>query len=394
MNLYEYQGKEILKSFGGNIQRGFVISDPEKSIEIANKLSKETGTKLWVIKAQIHAGGRGKSGGIKLAKSLEEVKEKSLKMLGMKLITPQTGKDGKIIRKILIAEDVYYTGDFDIKEYYISVLFDRKTGKDMIIYSIDGGVDIEYISKNNPNKINIEFIDPILGIQKFQLKKIFFNLKINLKYFKNFTDFIKALYNAYKKSDALLFEINPLLKTSNNNFLAVDTKVIIDDNALFRHNYNYNNNEENIIEEEAIKYGLKFIKLNGNVACMVNGAGLAMATMDMIKLSGGNPANFLDIGGTADVKRVEKALDIILQDSNVKVILINIFGGIVRCERVALGIVNTYSKKNNIPPIIIRLQGTNFNLAKKILYESGIHFYSVNTLDEAAKKINKILSNI
>lgn len=391
MNLYEYQGKEILKSFGGNIQRGFIISDPEESINIAKKLSKETGTKLWVIKAQIHAGGRGKSGGIQLAKSLEEVKEKSLKMIGMKIITPQTGKNGKIVRKIMIAEDVYYSGDYDIKEYYISILFDRDSGKDMIMYSNEGGVDIEYISKNYPKKINIEFIDPIFGIQKFQFRKIAFNLNINNLYFKKFIEFIHSLYQSYKSSDALLFEINPLLKTSNNNFIAVDAKVIIDDNAIFRHNYD--NKEENPIEEEAIKYGLKFIKLNGNVACMVNGAGLAMATMDMIKLSGGNPANFLDIGGTANVKRVEQAINIILKDKNIKVILINIFGGIVRCERVALGIVNAYSKINNvyIPPIIIRLQGTNFELAKKILYESGISFRSVNTLYEAAIEINNIL---
>lgn len=389
MNLYEYQGKEILKSFGGNVQRGFVTSNAQESIYIAKKLSKETGTKLWVIKAQIHAGGRGKSGGIKLAKSLEEVKIKSSEMLGMKLITPQTGKDGKIVRKIMIAEDVYLSEYSNIKEYYISVIFDRESGKDIIMYSNEGGVDIEYISKNYPKKINIEFIDPIIGIQKFQIRKIAFNLNIEIKYFKEFINFINCLYISYKKSDALLFEINPLLKTSNNNFIAVDTKVIIDDNALFRHNYDCK--EEESIEEEAISFGLKFIKLDGNVACMVNGAGLAMATMDMIKLSGGNPANFLDIGGTANVESVENGLNIILKDINVKVILVNIFGGIVRCEIVAKGIVNSYLDKKNLPPIIIRLQGTNFESAKEILNVSGIFFYSVNTLHEASMQINKIL---
>lgn len=389
MNLYEYQGKEILKSFGGNVQRGFVISNAQESIDIAKKLSKETGTKLWVIKAQIHAGGRGKSGGIKLAKSLEEVKIKSSEMLGMKLITPQTGKNGKIVRKIMIAEDVYLSEYSSIKEYYISVIFDRESGNDIIMYSNEGGVDIEYISKNYPKKINIEFIDPIIGIQKFQFRKIAFKLNIEIKYFKEFINFINCLYISYKKSDALLFEINPLLKTSNNKFIAVDTKVIIDDNALFRHNYDCK--EEESIEEEAIRFGLKFIKLDGNVACMVNGAGLAMATMDMIKLSGGNPANFLDIGGAANIESVEKGLNIILKDITIKVILINIFGGIVRCEIVAQGIVNAYLNKNNLPPIIIRLQGTNFEYAKQILNVSGIFFYSVNTLHEASIEINKIL---
>lgn len=391
MNLYEYQGKELLKLCRANIQRGFVIAHPEEAITSAKKLQQETGTKLWVMKAQIHAGGRGKSGGIKLAKSLEEVQAIALKMLGMQLVTPQTGINGQTVRKILIAEDVYCSEQF--KEYYISILLDRESGKDIIMYSNEGGVDIEIISKEHPKKIHIEFIDPLLGIQKFQFRKIAFNLQLDIKCCNNFIDFIAALYKAYTKSNALLFEINPLLQTLNNKFIAVDTKVIIDDNAIS--NNQYNNKTENAIELEAIQCGLKYIQLDGNVACMVNGAGLAMATMDMIKLSGGHPANFLDIGGTADIKRVENALNIILKDNNVKVILINIFGGIVRCERVAFGIINAYAniKKNNkIPPIIIRLQGTNFQYAKKILDDSKIPFYSVNTLEEAAQEIKKRLS--
>lgn len=393
MNLYEYQGKELLKSCGGNIQRGFVISNVEEAINSAKKLHQKTGTKSWVMKAQIYAGGRGKSGGIKLAKSLEEVEDIALKMLGMRLITPQTDQQGQIVKKIMITEDLY--DDAHIQEYYISILLDRASGKNIIMYSNEGGVDIETISKYHPKKIHIEFIDPILGIQNFQFRKIAFQLQLDIKIINNFIEFLTALYKAYTQYNALLFEINPLIKTSNNQFIAVDTKVILDDNAIIKTEYDHQTDHP--IELAALKCGLKYIPLDGNVACMVNGAGLAMATMDMIKLSGGKPANFLDIGGTADVKRVTNALTLILQDNNIKVILINIFGGIVRCERVAFGIINAYSimnkNKTYIPPIIIRLQGTNFQYAKKLLDDSKIIFYSVNTLEEAAKKINKILYN-
>ena len=338
MNLHEYQGKQLLEKFKVSIQKGYVANTPEEAVDCAKKLSNETGTNIFVIKAQIHAGGRGKGGGVKIAKSLDDVKRISSEIIGMNLVTPQTSKEGKLVRKVLIAEDVYYYGDSDRKEFYISVLLNRSSSKNMIVYSTEGGVDIEAVAEKTPDLIFNEEIDPGAGILPFQARKIAFNLGLQGTAFKNMTKFITNLYNAYSESDASLFEINPVLKASYDKIIAVDSKVTIDENALFRHK-DYESmrdlNEENPVEVEARENGLNYVDLDGNVGCMVNGAGLAMATMDLIKLAGGEPANFLDVGGTADSERVEKAFRLILQDSNVKAILVNIFCGIVRCDRVA-----------------------------------------------------------
>ena len=391
MNLHEYQGKELLKNFNVEIQRGYVAGSVEEAVKCAKKLTNETGTKIYVVKAQIHAGGRGKGGGVKIAKNLEELKKISSEIIGMKLVTPQTSKDGKLVRKVLIAEDVYYDGEFDKKEFYVSVLLNRSSSKNMIIYSTEGGVDIEAVAENTPELIFNEEVDPGTGILQFQSRKIAFNLGLKGQAFKNMSKFITNLYNAYVNSDASLFEINPVLKAADNKIIAVDSKVTIDENALFRHkDYEYlrDLNEENPIEVEARENGLNYVDLDGNVGCMVNGAGLAMATMDLIKLAGGEPANFLDVGGTADSNRVEKAFRLILQDSNVKAILVNIFGGIVRCDRVAEGIVSAYQNLDNIDiPIIVRLQGTNSAKAKEIIDSSGLNVQSATAFDEAAKKV-------
>ncbi|XOD68577.1 MAG: ADP-forming succinate--CoA ligase subunit beta [Flavobacteriales bacterium AspAUS03] len=397
MNLHEYQGKEILQSFGIKVPQGIMATDPEEAVAAAQKLSEETGTQFWVIKAQIHAGGRGKGGGIKVAKTLEEVRKKASQILGMQLVTPQTPKEGKRVHQVMIAEDVYYSGASEPKEYYVSVLLHRATGKNMIMYSTEGGMDIEQVAEVIPEKIFTEKIDPVLGIQAFQVRKIAFNLGLSGEAFKGFTKFVTGLYRAYVECDASLFEINPVLKTSDDQILAVDTKVVLDDNALFRH-VDYeglrDRREEDPTELEASEVGLNFVKLDGNVACMVNGAGLAMATMDMIKLSGGNPANFLDVGGTANAQRVEIAFRIILKDLTVKAILVNIFGGIVRCDRVAQGIIDAYRKLGDEihVPIVVRLQGTNSEAAKKMIDESGLHVYPVITLKEAAEKVKDVLA--
>ncbi len=391
MNLHEYQGKELLKNYNVTIQRGYVANTPDEAVKFAKKLADETGTKIYIIKAQIHAGGRGKGGGVRIAKSLEEVKKISSNIIGMKLVTPQTPTGGKLVRKVLIAEDVYYDGESDRKEFYISVILNRATSRNMIIYTSEGGVDIESVAKNTPELIFNEEIDPEMGILPFQSRKIAFNLGLEGKALKNMSVFVTNLYNAYFNSDASLFEINPLLKASDDKIIAVDSKVTIDENALFRHK-DYESlrdfNEENPIEVEARENGLNYVDLDGNVGCMVNGAGLAMATMDLIKLAGAEPANFLDVGGTADSERVEKAFRLILQDSNVKAILINIFGGIVRCDRVAEGIVSAYKNLANINvPIIVRLQGTNSAKAREILDRSGLNVLFVSAFDEAAKKL-------
>ena len=396
MNLHEYQGKELLKSFNVSIQRGYVANKPDEAVKCAEKLTEETGTKIYVVKAQIHAGGRGKGGGVKIAKSLEEVKRISSDIIGMNLVTPQTSKDGKLVRKVLIAEDVYYEGEFDRKEFYMSVLLNRAKSKNMIVYSTEGGVDIEAVAENTPELIFNEEIDPVAGILPFQSRKIAFNLGLKGLAFKNMTKFVTNLYKAYVNSDASLFEINPVLKASDNKIIAVDSKVTIDENALFRHK-DYESlrdlNEENPVEVEARENGLSYVDLDGNVGCMVNGAGLAMATMDLIKLAGGEPANFLDVGGTADSKRVEKAFRLILQDSNVKAILVNIFGGIVRCDRVAEGIVSAYKNLDNINvPIIVRLQGTNSDKAKEIIDSSGLNVPSATAFDEAATKVQAAIN--
>ncbi len=348
MNLHEYQGKDILSSFGVRVQRGIVADTPEKAVEAAKKLTEETGTGWHVVKAQVHAGGRGKGGGVKLAKNLDDVKKLSSDIIGMMLVTPQTPPEGKKVNQVLIAEDVYYPGDSEHKEFYMSVLLNRATGKNMIMYSTEGGMDIEAVAEKTPHLIFTEEIDPALGLLPFQARKIAFNLGLSGGAMKEMVKFVTALYTAYVKSDSSLFEINPVLKTSDDKILAVDAKVSLDDNALYRHK-DYSDlrdiREENPVEVEAKEAGLNYVDLDGNVGCMVNGAGLAMSTMDLIKQAGGEPANFLDVGGTADAQRVETAFGIILKDPNVKAILVNIFGGIVRCDRVAQGLLLSSKKQ-------------------------------------------------
>ena len=396
MNLHEYQAKEILNSFGVRIQRGYVATSAEEAVNKANQLHEETGTDFYVIKAQVHAGGRGKGGGVKLAKSKDEVLSISNQIIGMNLITPQTSKEGKKVHQVLVAEDVYYPGPSETEEFYVSVLLNRANAKNMIMYSSEGGVDIETVAEETPHLIHTLDIDPKIGLTEKNAAEVASNLKLSGEAHAEMTSFIKALYKAYIESDASLFEINPVLKTSDNKVLAVDAKVTIDDNALFRHK-DYlemrDLREENPIEVEAREAGLNYVDLDGNVGCMVNGAGLAMATMDLIKQAGGEPANFLDVGGTADSERVEKAFRIILRDSKVKAILVNIFGGIVRCDRVANGVVDAYTKmKDEISiPIIVRLEGTNSDLAKEIIDSSGLNFYSAIEFKEAADKVQKAL---
>ena len=396
MNLHEYQAKEILNSFGVRIQRGYVATSSEEAINKAKQLHEETETDFYVIKAQVHAGGRGKGGGVKLAKSIDEVSAISNQIIGMNLITPQTSKEGKKVHQVLVAEDVYYPGPSEIEEFYVSVLLNRANARNMIMYSTEGGVDIETVAEETPHLIHTLDIDPKIGLSDENAKEVATNLKLSGEAHVEMTSFIKALYSAYNDSDASLFEINPVLKTSDNKVLAVDAKVTIDDNALFRHK-DYlemrDIREENPIEVEAKEAGLNYVDLDGNVGCMVNGAGLAMATMDLIKQAGGEPANFLDVGGTADSERVEKAFRIILRDSKVKAILVNIFGGIVRCDRVANGVVEAYSKmKDEISiPIIVRLEGTNSDLAKDIIDSSGLNFYSAIEFKEAADKVQEVL---
>ena len=396
MNLHEYQGKEILASFGVAIQRGIVAQTAEEAVSAAKVLTEETGTGWHVIKAQIHAGGRGKGGGVKLAKNLDEVSSIAGHIIGMQLITPQTPPQGKPVHQVLICEDVYYPGETETSEFYVSVLLNRATGRNMIMYSTEGGMDIETVAEETPHLIFTEEIDPGTGMIPFQARKVAFNLGLSGHAFKEMTKFITALYTAYVESDSSLFEINPVLKTSDNKILAVDAKVSIDDNALFRHK-DYlalrDIREENQIEVEAGEVGLNYVDLDGNVGCMVNGAGLAMATMDLIKQAGGDPANFLDVGGTADAARVEMAFRLILKDPNVKAILVNIFGGIVRCDRVAQGIVDAYKNLGDAinVPIIVRLQGTNADIAKELIDSSGLNVLSATAFQEAADKVQEAI---
>lgn len=395
MNIHEYQGKKILKSFGVRIQEGIVAATPDKAVEAAKELQKQTGTSWWVVKAQIHAGGRGKGGGVKLAKSLDEVKQLADQILGMQLVTHQTGPKGKKVLKVLIAQDVYYPGESETEEYYMGVLLNRATGRNIIMYSPEGGVDIESVAEKTPHLIFKEEIDPKVGLQGFQARKIAFNLGLSGDAFKEMVKFVYALYAAYEGTDSSMFEINPVLKTSDNKILAVDSKVTLDDNALFRHK-DFKElrdiTEEDPIEVEARRFDLNYVKLDGNVGCMVNGAGLAMATMDMIKMSGGDPANFLDVGGTANAKRVEEAFRIILKDPNVEAILVNIFGGIVRCDRVAQGIVDAYANIGDIKvPIIVRLQGTNAEEGKELIDKSGLKVFSAIALEDAAKLVKEVV---
>ena len=396
MNLHEYQGKEILNSYGVGIQRGIVALTPEAAVDAAKKLTEETGTAWYVIKAQVHAGGRGKGGGVKLAKNIEELRSHVQNILGMQLVTPQTSAEGKTVHQVLIAEDVYYPGETETSEIYMSILLNRATGRNMIMYSTEGGMDIEEVAEKTLHLLFTEEIDPSTGLLPFQCRKVAFNLGLTGKAFKEMTKFVACLYKAYDGSDASLFEINPVLKTSDQKIIAVDAKVSIDDNALYRHQ-DYAKmrdiREEDAAEVEAGEYGLNYVKLDGNVGCMVNGAGLAMATMDIIKHAGGNPANFLDVGGTADAARVEQAFRIILKDENVKALLVNIFGGIVRCDRVAQGIVDAYNNIGEINvPLIVRLQGTNAAEAKKLIDDSGLKVHSVILLQEAADKVAEVLS--
>lgn len=396
MNLHEYQGKEILSSFGVRIQRGIVAQNAQEAVSAAKHLTSETGTKWYVIKAQVHAGGRGKGGGVKLAKNLSEVEEIAGKIIGMNLVTPQTSAKGKKVHQVLVAEDIYYPGESETDEFYMSVLLNRGTGRNMIMYSTEGGMDIETVAEKTPHLIFTEEIDPSVGLMPFQARRVAFNLGLSGNAFKEMVKFVSSLYNAYVKADASLFEINPVLKTSDNKIMAVDAKVTIDDNALFRHK-DYVDlrdlREENPIEVEAKEVGLNYVDLDGNVGCMVNGAGLAMATMDLIKQAGGEPANFLDVGGTADAARVEAAFRIILKDPNVKAILINIFGGIVRCDRVAQGVIDAYKNMGTIKvPIIVRLQGTNADIAKDLIDKSGLAVLSATEFQEAADKVQQVLA--
>ena len=397
MNLHEYQGKTILESYGVAIQNGIVAENANDAVIGAEKLKDLTGTEWFVIKAQIHAGGRGKGGGVKLVKSLKEVKEVSERIIGMQLITPQTPPEGKKVNKILIAEDVYYPGNSEPKEFYVSILLNRSSGKNMIMYSTEGGMDIEMVAEKTPHLIFNEEIDPALGLLPFQARKIAFNFGLEGASFKSMIKFITSLYKAYVGSDASLFEINPVLKTSDDKIIAVDAKVSIDDNSLYRHpDFKTLRDlaEENPVEVEASEAGLSYVDLDGNVGCMVNGAGLAMATMDLIKQSGGSPANFLDVGGTADAERVEFAFRLILKDPKVKAILVNIFGGIVRCDRVAQGIIDAYKNMGDTikVPIIVRLQGTNAEQAKILIQNSKLDVIAATAFEEAAIKVQEVLA--
>jgi len=396
MNIHEYQGKEILKKYGVRVQEGITADTAEEAVEAAKTLTEQTGTSWYVIKAQIHAGGRGKGGGVKLAKNQDQVKDIAGQILGMQLVTKQTGPEGRLVNKVLIAQDVYYPGESPTQEFYISVLLDRTSGKNVIIYTTEGGMDIEEVAESHPDKILKEFIDPAVGLQGFQARKIAFGLGLSGDAFKEMVKFVTALYKAYDETDSAMFEINPVLKTSDNKILAVDAKVTLDDNALYRHKdfaALRDTNEEDPLEVEASESNLNYVKLDGNVGCMVNGAGLAMATMDIIKLSGGEPANFLDVGGGANAQTVEAGFRIILKDPNVKAILINIFGGIVRCDRVANGVVEAYKKIGDIRvPIIVRLQGTNAEEGARIIDESGLKVYSATLLKDAAARVKEVLA--
>ena len=395
MNIHEYQAKAVLKQHGVNIQEGIMASSADEAVEAAKQMQELTGTQWWVLKAQIHAGGRGKGGGVKLAKTLDEVRELTNQMIGMQLVTHQTGPEGKKVHKLVVAQDVYYPGPSEKDEYYMSVLLNRQTGRYVIMYSTEGGVDIEGVARNTPEKIFKEEIDSSVGLMPFQARKVAFNLGLTGDAFKQMTRFVGALYRAFVSVDASLFEINPVLKTTDDKILAVDSKVNLDDNALFRHPdlaEMRDLREEDPTEVKAGEHDLNFVKLDGNVGCMVNGAGLAMATMDMIKLSGGEPANFLDVGGGANATTVEAGLRIILDDPSVRAVLINVFGGIVRCDRVASGVVEAYKSLGKINvPVIVRLQGTNAEEGKQVIDESGLEVRSAITLQEAAQLVREVV---
>ncbi len=394
MNIHEYQGKALLESYGVPISKGIVANTPLQAKEAAIELKKIIGTNKFAVKAQIHAGGRGKGGGVKIASDIDQVYAYANQILGMQLITPQTPPEGKKVNQVLIDQNVYYPGESQPQEFYMSVVLNRKTGKNMIIYSTEGGMDIESVAEKTPELIFKQEVDS-LGLLPFQARKVAFDLGLKGKAFSQMTKFASALYNAFLGVDASLFEINPVFKTSDDNIMAVDCKVTLDNNALFRHRDFLelrDLSEEHPIEIEASQAGLNYVALSGNVGCMVNGAGLAMATMDLIKQSGGDPANFLDVGGTADSDRVETGFRLILRDPKVKCILVNIFGGIVRCDKVAKGIVEAYQNLRNIDiPIIVRLQGTNADIAKKIISESALNVHSAVLFQEVADMVQKTM---
>jgi succinyl-CoA synthetase beta subunit len=403
MNLHEYQAKELLKKYNVPVQEGIPVDTPEAAAEAYKQLKVQFGNEFAVVKAQIHAGGRGKGKirgteqrGVAVGKNAEEIKTIAGNILGGTLVTIQTGEAGKLVNKVLVAQDVYYPGANPVKEFYLSILLDRSKGQNVIMYSTEGGMDIEEVAHSTPEKIFKEWVKPNMTLQPFQARNIAFNLGLSGEAFKNMVKFVTNLYNAYVGLDCSMLEINPLFKTSDDKVIAVDAKVNLDDNSLMRHpdlEALRDISEEDPTEVEAGKYNLNFVKLDGNVGCMVNGAGLAMATMDMIKLSGGEPANFLDVGGTANAQTVEAGFRIILKDPKVKAILINIFGGIVRCDRVAQGVIDAYKSIGNITvPIIVRLQGTNAAEAKALIEESGLKVQSAILLSEAAALVNKAVS--
>lgn len=404
MKLHEYQAKSLIKRFGVPIQEGIVASTPEEAQEAARQLYPNPEGQFFVVKAQIHAGGRGKgtvketgSKGVVVTKGLDSVKEVAAKILGGTLVTIQNeAVGGNVVHKVLVAEDMYYPGPAERHEYYISIMLDRSLGKDVIIASSEGGMNIEEVAEHTPEKIVHEWIDPAVGLQGFQARKLAYGMGMEGNGFKNGVKFITNLYAAYQGLDADMLEINPMFKTADDKVVAVDCKLSIDGNALYRHPDIADMRditEEDPLEVEASEFNLNYVKLDGNVGCMVNGAGLAMATMDMIKLSGGEPANFLDVGGGASAQTVEQGFRIILKDPKVKAILLNVFGGIVRCDRVANGVVEAYKNIGEINvPIIVRLQGTNAELGAKIIDESGLKVTSAITLAEAAQKVKLALS--
>ncbi len=387
MKIHEYQGKDILRKFNVPVPDGKVAFTAQE----ARKIAEELGGGTVVVKAQIHAGGRGKGGGVKLAKNPNEAEEIAGKILGMKLVTHQTGPEGKIVKRILVEQGLAIE-----RELYAGIVLDRAKSQLVFMVSTEGGVEIEKVAAETPDKILKEWIDPAVGLMPFQARKLAFGLGLVGDQFKNGVKFLTALYKAYIAVDASLAEINPLVVTKDGRVLALDAKINIDDNALFRHKDIIelrDFDEEEPLEVEASKYDLNYIKLDGDVGCMVNGAGLAMATMDLIKLAGGEPANFLDVGGGASAETVENGFKIILGDPNVKAVLINIFGGIVRCDRVATGVVGAAKKIGVDVPMIVRLAGTNAEQAAQILNESGLKFLVANSFQEAAQRVVEALAN-
>ena len=405
MNVHEYQAKELLKRYNVPTQEGIAVENVTDALNAYSQISSQTGSKFVVVKAQIHAGGRGKGrmvevpeqSGVAVVKSAEDVERVAKNILGNTLVTIQTGAAGKKVNKILVAQDMYYDGPSDRKEFYLSILLDRTKKQNVIMYSTEGGMDIEEVAHNTPEKIYKEWVAPNMALQGYQARNIAFNLGLSGDAFKNMVKFVTNLYNAYVGLDCSMLEINPLFKSADDKIIAVDCKMDLDDNALMRHpdlKDMRDKSEEDPTEVEAGEFNLNYVKLDGNVGCMVNGAGLAMATMDMIKLAGGEPANFLDVGGTANAQTVEAGFRIIMKDPNVKAILINIFGGIVRCDRVASGVIEAYKNLGNINiPIIVRLQGTNAEVAKELIVNSGLQVQSAIQLSEAAQLVQDAIAN-